>query len=139
VLADASAGGLGQIYSRTRTPNREIPRLLGHDGCVTDSTPEPQAPPQPEAPAPAAPQTDGSAIVALLLAIASWLILPVILAIAALVVARSADTAIASSAGAKSGGGLVKAAKVVAWLNLIIWGLVIVFGIAFLVGLAIGN
>ena len=79
------------------------------------------------------------AITALVLSICSWFVLPVVLAIVALVVASSASKAIAASNGARTGDGMVKAAKIIAWLNLLLFGLVIVFLVAFLIGLAVGG
>ena len=64
------------------------------------------------------PQTSSSAIVALVLAIASWVVCPLILAIIALVFASKADREIASAGGALQGGGLSTAAKVLSWINI---------------------
>lgn len=79
----------------------------------------PQVTPYPAYPsAPAAPQTSSGAIVALVLAIASWAVCPLVLAIIALVFASKADREIAASAGRIAGGGLSTAAKIVAWVNI---------------------
>ena len=76
----------------------------------------------PESPRPSVaaqdPQTSSSAIVALVLAIASWVVCPLILAIIALVFASKADREIASAGGAMQGGGLSTAAKVLSWINI---------------------
>ncbi|MDQ3147293.1 MAG: hypothetical protein M3R01_10265, partial [Actinomycetota bacterium] len=64
------------------------------------------------------PQTDSSAIIALVLAIASFVICPLFPAIAALFVANSADDSIRASGGAKTGDGLVKGARIVSWINI---------------------
>lgn len=93
----------------------------------------------PAAAQPSAPQTDGLAVTSFVLAICSWFVLPVILAIVALVLASSADKAIAGAHGAKTGEGLVRAAKIISWLNLLLFGLAIVFLVAFLIGLAVGD
>jgi hypothetical protein len=76
-------------------------------------------PPTPGYPAAAqGPQTSSSAIVALVLAIASWVVCPLVLAIIALVFASKADREIASSGGQIQGGGLSTAAKIVSWINI---------------------
>ena len=63
-------------------------------------------------------QTSGTAIAALVLAICSFVVFPVVPAIIALVLARSASDDIDSSGGRVSGSGLVTAARIVAWINL---------------------
>ncbi|HEY0399041.1 MAG TPA: hypothetical protein VGF00_11670 [Acidimicrobiia bacterium] len=63
-------------------------------------------------------RTDGAAIAALVLAIASFVICPVIPAIVALVVASTARRNIAASGGAVQGLGLCQAATIVAWVNI---------------------
>ena len=84
----------------------------------------------PESPRPSAaaqgPQTSGSAIVALVLAIASWAVCPLILAIIALVFASKADREIASAGGAVQGGGLITAAKILSWINIGIYVAILV-------------
>jgi hypothetical protein len=67
-----------------------------------------------------APATEGTAIAALILAIASFLICPVIPAIIALVLAGNAKRTIAASGGAKTGAGLVTAARVISWVNIVL-------------------
>jgi hypothetical protein len=67
---------------------------------------------------PYARQTDGTAIAALVLAIASFVVCPVIPAIIALVLCATATRNIQQSGGAKDGEGLVKAAQIIAWLNI---------------------
>lgn len=80
------------------------------------------------------PETESSAVVALVLAIASFVVCPVIPAIVALVLANNADTAIQASGGRKTGEGLTKAARIISWihLGLCIAGLVLVILIAVL-------
>ncbi|MEZ5186983.1 MAG: hypothetical protein R2720_14670 [Candidatus Nanopelagicales bacterium] len=73
------------------------------------------------------PQTSSDAIVALILAIASWAVCPFILAIVALVFASRASRAIAGSNGWVSGSGMVTAAKIIAWINIVIGLLFFVF------------
>ena len=63
-------------------------------------------------------ETDSKAVVALVLAIASFVVFPLIPAIAALVMAPIARRSIAASQGRLSGDGLLTAAKVFAWINI---------------------
>ena len=94
------------------------------------------APPYGYGPAPAygygppRPQTEGTAITALVLAAASWVVCPVVLAVVALALCPSARRKIESSGGALTGEGLVTAAKIVAWINI---GLYAVITLAFIV------
>ena len=76
---------------------------------------------------PAAVETDQNAILALVFAVLAWVVCPVILAIVALILAHNADQSIAASGGTKGGAGLVKAARIVSWLNigLVIGGIVL--------------
>ena len=73
-------------------------------------------------------------MVALVLAIASFVVCPVVPAIVALVLANNADAAIQASGGRKTGEGLTKAARIISWINigLFVGGLVIVVLIAVL-------
>ena len=66
----------------------------------------------------AQPQTSSDAIIALILAVASWLVCPIVPAIVALVFAARADREIRASGGAIAGLGLSTAAKIVAWINI---------------------
>jgi hypothetical protein len=80
-----------------------------------------------------APQeTESNAVVALVLAIASWVVCPVIPAVVALVLANTADANIQASGGRKTGEGLTKAARIVSWINIGVYvaGLVLVIVIA---------
>jgi hypothetical protein len=79
---------------------------------------------------PPAPKTSGSAIAALILAIASFVVCPVIAAIIALVLAATAKREIRESGGWITGEGVVTAAKVVAWIHLAVVSLVILAIIA---------
>ena len=94
------------------------------------------APPYGYGPAPAygygppRPQTEGTAITALVLAAASWVVCTVVLAVVALALCPSARRKIESSGGALTGEGLVTAAKIVAWINI---GLYAVITLAFIV------
>lgn len=77
------------------------------------------------------PQTDGTAIAVLILAIGSWVICPIIPAIIALVLARGAKESIAESGGTKTGEGLVKAGVIVSWINIGFYVLIaVIVGIA---------
>jgi hypothetical protein len=69
--------------------------------------------------------TGSKAIVALVCALASWVVLPLLPAIAALLIARTARQEIADSGGRLTGGGLVTAAKVIAWANVVATVLVV--------------
>jgi hypothetical protein len=83
--------------------------------------------------------TEGTAVVALVCAILSWVALPVVLAIVALVLARNAERESTASAGAKSGGGLVTASRWIAWLNLLLVAMLIAFVAAFVIAVAIAR
>lgn len=135
----------------------------GHDGWVSENPypPDPAAPvtpppPDPAAPSspPAAPQpsaeamgsyapttppTEPLAIWALLCAIAAWVLLPLVLAIVALVLAHNAEKEITRAAGWKQGKGMITAARFIAWIHLVLAALAVVFVITFLIGLAIGS
>ncbi|MEO8329405.1 MAG: DUF4190 domain-containing protein [Candidatus Nanopelagicales bacterium] len=106
-------------------------------------TPPPAAP-QPPAPAmasyaPTTPPTEPLAIWALLCAIGAWVLLPVVLAIVALVLAHNAEKEITRADGWKQGKGMVTAARLIAWIHLVLAALAIVFVVTFLIGLAIGS
>lgn len=89
----------------------------------------------------ATPPNSSKATTALVLAILAWVVCPVVLAIAALVVASGADDEIKASNGQLQGQNLVTAARVLSIVNLIIPGLIVlliliiaVFGSAASVG-----
>lgn len=86
----------------------------------------PPAPPPTYGPT---PQTSNSAVAALVLAIVSWVLCPVIPAIIALVFANKAEREIAISNGWVTGGGLVTASKIVAWINIGLYAALIAIGI----------
>jgi hypothetical protein len=70
-------------------------------------------------PGPGGPQsTEPKAIIALVFAIGSFVVLPLLPAIIALVLAGSARRDIDGSGGRLSGSGLVTAAKIVSWVNI---------------------
>ncbi|MGH2767347.1 MAG: hypothetical protein ACRDIF_00070 [Actinomycetota bacterium] len=62
-------------------------------------------------------ETEGTAIAALVLAIVSFVVLPLVPAIVALFLCRTASRKIRGSGGTLGGQGLVTAARVVAWVN----------------------
>lgn len=68
------------------------------------------------------PQTEGSAITVLVLAITSFVICPIIPAVVALFMCPGARRKIEGSGGALTGEGLVTAAKIISWVNLGLWG-----------------
>lgn len=81
-------------------------------------------------PAYAAPrQTDSKAIVALVLAISSWVVCPVITAVVALVLAGQSDRAIAASGGMLEGRSMNTATRWVAWANIVVMTLAILAAI----------
>ena len=89
--------------------------------------PPPQAWDAPGGPVrPGAPQTETKAIIALVCAIGSWVVLPLAPAIVALVLAGQARRDIEASGGWLTGDGLVTASKVVAWANIVLSLLVVV-------------
>jgi hypothetical protein len=64
------------------------------------------------------PETESQAVVALVLAIASFAVCPIIPAVVALVLANNADASIQASGGRKTGEGLTKAARIISWINI---------------------
>ena len=89
---------------------------------------------------PQPPETESSAVVALVLAISSFVVCPVIPAIVALVLANNADAAIQASGGRKTGEGLTKAARIVAWINIgLIVGLLVIVLIVAVIAAAAGS
>jgi hypothetical protein len=85
------------------------------------------------------PQTDGKAVAALVCAILSWFVGPIVLAIVALFLARSAEKAIAAAPSELTGQGLVSGARWVAWIHLVLVAMVIAFLAAFTIALSIGR
>jgi hypothetical protein len=67
---------------------------------------------------PARQETESKAIIALVCAIGSFLVFPLVPAIVALVLASSARERIDASGGWLTGDGLVTAARVIAWCNI---------------------
>jgi hypothetical protein len=69
----------------------------------------------------APPQTEGTAVAALVASIVSWVFCPLIPAIVALVLAPGAKRKIEQSGGRLTGLGLVTAAQWIAWINVALW------------------
>jgi hypothetical protein len=67
---------------------------------------------------PVAPRTDGTAIAALVLAICSFLVCPIIPAVIALAMVPGSRRTIYASGGSVSGLGLLSATKIIAWINI---------------------
>lgn len=81
------------------------------------------------------PQTEGSAVAALVCSIVSFVICPVVPAIAALVIAPGARRKIDASNGRLTGLGLLTAAKWVSWINIVLWiGFTLLFVVLIIVG-----
>lgn len=78
-------------------------------------------------------QTEGKAVPALVLAICSWVVCPVLLAIAALFMISQSNRAIEASGGRLDGASMNTATKWVAWINIIVYGIGIVLFLVFLV------
>lgn len=74
----------------------------------------------------ATPKTEGTAIAALVCAIASFVVCIPILAIVAIPLASSAKRKIEQSNGALTGENLLMPAKIVAWINLGLWAAFVV-------------
>ena len=85
------------------------------------------------------PRTEGTAVAALVCAILSWVLLPIVLAVVALVLARSAENAIDARPAELSGRGLVAGARWVAWVHLVLVAMVVAFLSAFAIALWIGR
>ena len=97
---------------------------------------------QPTPPPPAygpTPQTSNSAVAALVLSIVAWVICPIIPAIIALVFASKAEKEIASSNGWVTGGGLVTASKIVAWINIGLYAALLAIGVLVLIIAVVGG
>jgi hypothetical protein len=82
---------------------------------------------------PAPRQTESKAVVGLVLAIVSWLLCPIVLAVAALIIAGQSNRAIDASGGQLDGRSLNTATKWVAWINIVLYGLALIAGL-FLLG-----
>lgn len=111
----------------------------GYPPAYPAGYPQPYGQPPNAFPASSSPATSSSAIVALILAVASWLVCPIVPAIIALVFAARADREIRASGGAVQGGGLSMAAKVVSWINIGLYAAILLMSLVFVVvAVAIG-
>ena len=84
--------------------------------------------PAPEPDDDSAVRTSSDAIVAFVLSLISWIACPIVFAVVALIFAMKAEKSISTSAGQMSGGGLLFAAKLIAWINIGFWIAVLVIG-----------
>ena len=138
-VADVSAGQAPAAPAQW--PAEGYPPPPAYPAAPVASAPDaaagyPAAYPPPAYPQPgyaAAPQTSSNAIVALVLAITSWVICPIVTAVVALVLASSAAKEIEASGGRVQGAGLVTAARIVSWVNIGLWAALLVVGAFFLV------
>lgn len=73
--------------------------------------------------------TSGNAIAALVLAIASWVVCPIVFAVIALIFASLGRKEIAASGGTRHGMELVTASRIVAWINIGLWAALLVIGL----------
>ena len=123
--------------------------MSSDDNARASGQPPPPYPPPPPPPPPPTwgatpppwypsappPQTEGKAIAALVCAIASFVILPVVPAIVAVVLASSARKDIAASGGRLTGDSLAVTSLVIAWINI---GLLALAAVLAFVVLALG-
>lgn len=102
----------------------------GADAGVTSSLVTP--------PVPTGPPTSSNAIIALILAVVSWAVCPIVPAIIALVFAAKADREIGTANGAIAGQGLSTAAKIVSWINIGLWAaFILIFAVIVVVAVLI--
>ncbi len=105
-----------------RPPQWDAPPATGYEPPPGFGTVPYGAPPQPYGAqpygGPVMQQTSSQALVVLCLAIGSFVVLPLVLAIVALALAPGARDEIAASGGRLGGEGLVTAAKVLSWINI---------------------
>lgn len=103
-------------------PYGSPPPAYGHSGYG-------QQPGQPNwgQPGPPAAPTETKAIIALVMAIGSFVLFPLVLAIVGLVLASMAQRDIRASGGRLGGEGLVTAAKVISWINIALCVLAVLF------------
>jgi hypothetical protein len=87
----------------------------------------------------ATPRTEGSAVGALLCAIGSWFLVPVVLAVVALILARRAERAIDARPAELTGRGLVTGARWIAGTHLVLAAMVVAFVSAFAIAVWTGR
>ena len=138
ITPSTPAGSAGEMQNAT-------PQWPSQAGSSQPAAPEQAVEPGYAVPPPAppaygpTPQTSNSAIAALVLSIVSWVICPIIPAIIALVFANKAEKEIAVSNGWVTGGGLVTASKIVAWINIGLYAALVAIGVLVLVLAAVGG
>jgi len=97
---------------------------LADPAVLPQSGDETAAPPDDDS----AVHTSSDVIVAFVLSLISWIACPIVFAVVALIFAMKADKSISTSVGQVSGGGLLLAAKLVAWINIGFWVAVLIIG-----------
>lgn len=80
-----------------------------------------------------AAQSSSNALIALLLAIFSWIFCPIVLAVVGLILASKADKEIAASGGRVTGAGMTLATRIIAWGNIALYGAMILATVFFIV------
>ena len=73
------------------------------------------------------PRTSSNAVVAVVLAICSYIACPVVAAVVALFLAGAAEREIKASGGWVTGEGLVKGARIAAWINIALTVVIVLF------------
>jgi hypothetical protein len=118
----------------------------GQPAAMGDAAMPPQTWPAESSPAPIASAaspvivpTSSNAVVALILAILSWAVCPLIAAIVAIVFASIASAEINASEGRIGGRGLVTAARIVAWIHIGVMAAVILIGLLIVVVVVIAS
>lgn len=86
---------------------------------------------------PAAPPTSSKVTAALVCAILSFAVCPVVLAIVALVLAKQAADEITAAGGDAKADSTLRAARIIAWVNIILLGVVVGFALIAIVAVAI--
>jgi hypothetical protein len=124
--------------NQPQAPLVEVPVAPPQTWPAQTSAAQPLANPSAEAPLMSAP-TSSNAIVALILAILSWAVCPIIAAIVALVFASMASTEINASGGRIGGRGLVTAARIVAWIHIGVMAAAILIGLLIVVVVVIAS
>lgn len=71
-------------------------------------------------------QTDGGAVAALVIGIASFFVCPLVGGIVAIVLGRSSERRIAASRGALTGEGLARAGVILGWINVVLGVLLLI-------------
>jgi hypothetical protein len=91
------------------------------------ATPSPGYGPPAYGPPYSAPRNSNDAVIALVAAIVSWVICPIVPAVVALVYAGRAQQAITASGGALGGQSMVTGARVIAGIHLVLAAVFLVF------------